>query len=90
MHAADCWPRECALLHYIWQQSKEGRPVKEEPLKVHDHGMDAMRYLVMQLDNAVPITVTSIPLGGRRPALVAPEDAYRRRLHDFMTGADLR
>jgi hypothetical protein len=35
---------------YIWATSPDGRPVKEEPLKVDDHGMDATRYLVAHVD----------------------------------------
>lgn len=35
---------------YIWQPSADGKPVKEQPLKVNDHGMDDMRYAVMYVD----------------------------------------
>jgi hypothetical protein len=35
---------------YIWATSPDGRPVKEEPLKVDDHGMDCARYLVACVD----------------------------------------
>jgi PBSX family phage terminase large subunit len=35
---------------YIWATSPDGRPVKEEPVKVDDHGMDATRYLVAYVD----------------------------------------
>lgn len=35
---------------YVWQESRDGKPVKEEPVKVNDHGMDAVRYAVMYLD----------------------------------------
>jgi len=41
---------------YVWQESKDGRPVKEVPVKVNDHGMDAMRYAVMYIDG-VPRTL---------------------------------
>lgn len=41
---------------YVWQVSKDGRPVKEVPVKVNDHGMDAMRYAVMYIDG-VPRTL---------------------------------
>lgn len=37
---------------YSWAKSADGRPVKEEPVKLFDHGMDAMRYLVAYLDLA--------------------------------------
>ena len=35
---------------YAWQQAPDGRPAKEEPVKVDDHGMDATRYAAMYLD----------------------------------------
>lgn len=37
---------------YQWEPAKEGKAAKEAPAKVGDHGMDAMRYLVMQIDKA--------------------------------------
>jgi len=36
---------------YRWNESKEGRNDKEEPVKENDHAMDALRYMVMELDN---------------------------------------
>lgn len=36
---------------YVWQTTPDGRPDKEEPLKINDHGCDAMRYAVMYVDN---------------------------------------
>jgi phage terminase large subunit len=38
---------------YVWRESKDGRAEYEEPLKVNDHGMDALRYAVMYVDSAV-------------------------------------
>lgn len=35
---------------YAWPVSASGKPVKEEPVKADDHGMDAMRYAVMYVD----------------------------------------
>jgi Phage terminase large subunit len=35
---------------YIWAPGPDGKPVKEEPLKVDDHGSDCMRYMVAHLD----------------------------------------
>jgi hypothetical protein len=37
---------------YVWQQRQDDRPVKEEPAKVNDHAMDALRYMVMGLDES--------------------------------------
>jgi len=36
---------------YRWNQTKEGRNEKEEPVKEADHAMDALRYMVMEADN---------------------------------------
>ena len=35
---------------YVWPRSADGRAVKEQPVKENDHGMDAVRYIVMYLD----------------------------------------
>jgi PBSX family phage terminase large subunit len=35
---------------YVWAKSPDGRPVKEEPMKLNDHGMDTMRYAVTYID----------------------------------------
>jgi phage terminase large subunit len=35
---------------YAWQKGADGRPLKEAPHKLDDHGMDAMRYLVAFVD----------------------------------------
>ena len=35
---------------YRWNETKEGRNDKEEPVKENDHAMDALRYMVMELD----------------------------------------
>jgi phage terminase large subunit len=35
---------------YRWEEQKDGRAAKEEPHKENDHAMDALRYMVMQLD----------------------------------------
>ncbi len=36
---------------YRWQEAKENRNEKEEPLKESDHALDALRYMIMELDN---------------------------------------
>jgi phage terminase large subunit len=40
--------REIGL--YQWAGARAGAPNREEPVKEHDHAMDALRYLVMQID----------------------------------------
>lgn len=32
---------------YVWPESKSGKPIKEEPVKENDHGMDTTRYASM-------------------------------------------
>ena len=36
---------------YAWPTNNDGRPIKEVPMKVNDHGMDTIRYGVMYVDN---------------------------------------
>lgn len=35
---------------YAWPKGVDGKPVKEVPVKINDHGMDALRYAVMYVD----------------------------------------
>jgi PBSX family phage terminase large subunit len=35
---------------YVWAPGLDGRPVKEDPLKLDDHGCDALRYEVAEHD----------------------------------------
>jgi PBSX family phage terminase large subunit len=35
---------------YSWPKGQDGKAIKEAPVKVDDHGMDAMRYAVMRID----------------------------------------
>jgi PBSX family phage terminase large subunit len=36
---------------YVWAKETEKRAAKEEPIKINDHGMDAMRYAVAYVDD---------------------------------------
>ena len=49
-HKTTCTQDEFA--GYVWDKSADGKPNKETPHKVDDHGMDATRYGVMYIDNA--------------------------------------
>lgn len=44
------WCTEQEIDAYRWPIAQDGKPVKEEPIKIDDHGCDTMRYLVAQLD----------------------------------------
>lgn len=35
---------------YVWAKGADGRPAKEEPLDLDNHGMDATRYMVAHVD----------------------------------------
>lgn len=36
---------------YSWPKGVDGKALKEEPVKLHDHGADTARYMVCYLDN---------------------------------------
>lgn len=46
---------------YVWAPPKEGKPAIEEPLKVGDHGMDAMRYVAMAAEEIDPSELVKEP-----------------------------
>lgn len=46
---------------YVWARAQDGRPAKEEPLKLNDHGMDAMRYAVMYAGGAGLVQMMANP-----------------------------
>lgn len=39
---------------YVWPETKAQRAADEKPVKADDHGMDAMRYMVMHFDGRTP------------------------------------
>lgn len=45
---------------YAYPEGKDGKPIKEEPIKVYDHAMDALRYVVMHVDNEAE-TIKTVP-----------------------------
>ena len=51
--AANCVNLLRELTKYVWETRKDDKPIKEEPRKVDDHAVDALRYLVMALDDGV-------------------------------------
>lgn len=46
---------------YVWAKGADGKPVKEEPVKLNDHGMDTMRYAVRYVDS--PNVARSVQAG---------------------------
>jgi phage terminase large subunit len=36
---------------YAWSKTPDGKPNKEQPIKMNDHGCDVFRYMVMHVDN---------------------------------------
>jgi hypothetical protein len=46
-----CTEQEFAV--YAWQKMPDGKPNKEEPQKVSDHGLDALRYGVVYVDGGL-------------------------------------
>lgn len=51
-HKPTCTEDE--LPEYSWQKYPDGKPNKEQPLKVNDHGCDTTRYLVYETEGPDP------------------------------------
>lgn len=71
---------------YVWPQAVDGKAIKEAPVKVNDHGMDAMRYAVMYIDGS-PATLqihgkAQIQLHGSLNRTTADSDRRRRHSDD--------
>lgn len=50
---------------YSYPKTEEGKPIKEIPLQINDHGLDATRYGVMYFDTAVPaegVIIRALPV----------------------------
>lgn len=46
---------------YSWPKAADGRALKEDPVKIDDHGMDAMRYAVMHVAERTPAKDFYVP-----------------------------
>lgn len=66
-HRPTCTAEEFEV--YAWQRGRDGAVSREEPAKVYDHGMDAMRYAVAYVDGMAE--------AGEEPAF-APLRVYGR------------
>jgi PBSX family phage terminase large subunit len=62
---------------YIWRPSPDGKPVKEDPVKVDDHGMDTMRYAVRYIDGGPQVfgrwSMEAAPVQTKEPAMAFAE-----------------
>jgi phage terminase large subunit len=45
---------------YVWARGSDGRAAKEEPIKLHDHGMDTMRYAVAYVDHIGTYSIEAV------------------------------
>ena len=54
------------IYQYRWPDPRDGAAKKEEPVKDHDHAMDAMRYMVMEADHPRQYAVEA-PSGNMKP-----------------------
>ena len=52
---------EDELPGYAWKKYPDGKPNKEEPVKLNDHGCDTTRYMVSYLDNGDFVTSIENP-----------------------------
>lgn len=44
---------ESEINEYVWPKQRDGQPIKEVPVKVNDHAMDAARYVCMWLTTGI-------------------------------------
>lgn len=73
---------------YAWQKMPDGKPDKEEPQKIFDHGMDAVRYAVMYLDATQPsiqVVPKTTAVFGSREQQRGTRGNDRRGLHGSRT-----
>jgi PBSX family phage terminase large subunit len=74
--------KPCSLIEefdgYVWAHGSDGKPVKEEPIKLNDHAMDALRYATMAVDHRVPPIESPAAIEAReRAEREAAERAWR-------------
>ena len=77
------------FLAYSWAKTADGRPIKEEPLKLHDHGMDCARYVCMYIDSSPEFGPGSAGAGGGVTAR-APAGVFSRTEGPFGARGSLR
>jgi PBSX family phage terminase large subunit len=61
---------------YAWPKGVDGKPVKEKPVDVYNHGMDALRYAVMFADGQQRGGADSIKAGGKSILDRLPKGAF--------------
>jgi phage terminase large subunit len=54
------WCTEHEMELYAWQTAREGLNAKEKPIDAHNHGIDAMRYAINELDLTIVAGSASI------------------------------
>ena len=52
---------EDELPGYAWQKYADGKPNKEQPLKLNDHGCDTIRYVVADMDMTPNFETFAVP-----------------------------
>jgi phage terminase large subunit len=64
---------------YAWPKGADGKPVKEVPVDMHNHGLDALRYAVMWADQRQRVAGALPRAGGPTPISQAPPGVFRPR-----------
>jgi phage terminase large subunit len=84
--ASKPWSSQMEMGVYAYPKGQDGKPIKEKPVKVFDHGMDAMRYAVMEMrtrsavrSSQIRVIRTSRDAVLRRPSLDR-RSGYQHRL----------
>lgn len=53
---------------YVWPKAKDGKPIKEAPVDLFNHGMDQTRYAVMWVNEFLRLGQGKPRVGSTRPA----------------------
>jgi hypothetical protein len=61
---------------YVYPKGADGRPIKEVPVDLHNHGMDALRYAIMYADARQRLGGERMNTGPRRAASRPPPGAF--------------
>ncbi len=68
---------------YVWATAKDGKPIKEEPVKVGDHGLDACRYCAMYLDSGIKVGASLVAaIAPPEPVKVESPQAHFARMRE--------
>lgn len=72
------------ILEYVWPKAKDGQPVREVPVKINDHSLDALRYMALFLADPLPsASELKKELDARQAARSTVREKLEQQRHDW-------